>query len=93
MVQFRCAAQSASLKPVRMKPSPTRIGRLTSIPSVASRSSCSCSLMAGSLSFRPMDLYSRPEVLKNFFRGRPPRCYHWCSSSAVGFCSLMLRSS
>ena len=50
------ASHSAWRKPVRTKPSPTRMGRFTSIPSVASRASCSSSLMPGSLSLSSMDL-------------------------------------
>jgi len=54
-VQMR-SAHSASLKPTSTMPSPISSGRLTSIPSVASRSSCSSPLIAGSLSFSCSDL-------------------------------------
>jgi hypothetical protein len=78
---------------VRTKSSPTRMGRFTSIPSVASRASCSSSLISGSLSFRPRALYWRPLVLKNFFRGIPLFSHQPRSSSAVGFSSLISRAS
>ena len=44
------------------------------------------------VSFRPKARYSMPEVLKNFFSGRP-LCFHQArSSSWVGFSSLILRT-
>ena len=49
-------SQSASLKPVSTRPSFTTMGRFTSIPSLASRRSCSSWVMAGSFSFKFMDL-------------------------------------
>ena len=49
-------SHSASLKPTRTKSSPTTSGRLTSMPLVASRASCSSSLMVGSLSLSPCSL-------------------------------------
>ncbi len=52
----RVASQSASLKPTRTKSSPTRIGRFTSMPSVASSTSCSSSLMFGILVLSFMSL-------------------------------------
>jgi len=63
--------ERAALKPVMTKSPFTTMGRFTSIPSVASSFSCSSSVMVGSFSFKFMDLYSRPLVLKNFFSGRP----------------------
>lgn len=54
--QRSAASHSAGLKPTSTKPSPTRMGRLTSMPSVASRASCSSSVMVGSFSFRPSAL-------------------------------------
>ncbi len=86
------APHSASLNPTSTKSSPTRIGRFTSIPSVARRAYCSSSLIDGSLSFKFIFLYRRPLVLKNRFRGSPLRACQSFSSSAVGFCSLMWRS-
>ena len=50
------SAHSFSRKPVRTKSSPTTTGRLTSIPSEASRRSCSSWVMVGSFSFRFRDL-------------------------------------
>ena len=47
---------SPSLNPVNTKSSPTTSGRFTSIPSVASKASCSSSLMEGSLSFKDISL-------------------------------------
>ena len=65
------------------------MGRFTSIPSEASRASCSASSMPGSLSFSPSSLYFWPLVLKNRFSGRPLRLCQSPSSAAVGGLSLM----
>ena len=75
------ASHSFSLKPTSTKPSPTAIGLLTSIPSVASNCSFSSSVIAGSLSFSSILLYSRPLVLKKRFISRPLFSYHSLSSS------------
>ena len=83
---------SQILNPTRTKESEMISGRFTSIPSVANNASCSSSLMVGNLSFKDMDLYKRPLVLKNFFNGRPLCLYQRVSSSFVGFCSLMWRA-
>ena len=48
---------------------------------IMARRSCSSSDIAGSFSFRFMDLYSRPLVLKNRFSGRPLILYQCFSSS------------
>ena len=88
---FTRAAHSLSLNPTRTKSSPTSSGRLTSMPSVARRRSISSSLIWGNLSFSPIDLYSRPLVLKNFFSGRPLCSCHAASSSQGGFSSLISR--
>ena len=66
-------------KPTRTRSPSTRTGRLTSIPSVASRVSCSSSVISFKRSFSPRDLYSCPEVLKNFFSGSP-LAFHQCSA-------------
>ncbi len=52
----RVSSHSLSRNPTRTKSSETSIGRLTSIPSVASRVSISSSLIVGSLSFSARDL-------------------------------------
>ena len=49
---YTACSHSASRNPTFTNESPTRIGRFTSIPSVASRASCSSSLMPGSFSFK-----------------------------------------
>ena len=48
------AYHSSSLNPVRTKSSPTTIGRLTSIPSVASSAYCSSSVISGSFLESPV---------------------------------------
>ena len=48
-----------------------KIGLLTNIPSVASRRSCSSSVIAGSFVLSSISLYSKPLVLKNFLSSRP----------------------
>ncbi len=50
------SAHSVSLNPTKTKSSPTNSGRLTSMPSVASRAIISSSVISGSLFFRSSDL-------------------------------------
>lgn len=54
--QASVSLHSFSLNPTRTRSWDTRMGRFTSIPSVDKSSSCSSSVMDGSLSFRAMDL-------------------------------------
>ena len=84
---------SSSLNPTKTKSSPTTIGRFTSIPSVASNSSCSVSVISGRRSFKFCSFYKFPLVLKNFFRGSPLFLYQASNSDTDGFCSLMWRAS
>ena len=51
--RYTRSSQSASRKPTSTKPSPTSRGRLTSMPSEASRASCCCRSRAGNASLRP----------------------------------------
>lgn len=88
---FYCFSHSSGWKPTSTRSPSTRIGRLTSIPSVASRVSCSSSVMSFRRSLRPRALYNCPEVLKNFFSGSPLAFHHAFSSSRVGRSSLMSR--
>jgi len=87
------ACHSVSLKPISTKSSPTRIGRLTNIPSLASRESCSSSVIDGSFFDNSSALYCKPLVLKKRLRGRPLFAYQSRNSASVGFSVLMSRKS
>ena len=67
----RAASHSPCRKPTSTLSPSRRMGRFTSMPSLASRASCSSWVMWGSLSFRPKARYCWPLVLKKRFRGRP----------------------
>lgn len=82
------SAQSASLKPTNTTLPSTSSGRFTSIPSVASRASCSSSVIAGSLSFSPSTLYCRPLVLKNFFKGQATGLLPAAQFACAGICGF-----
>ena len=82
---------SSSLNPASTISPATTKGRFTSIPSVASSSSCSSSLIPGNLSFNFNSLYKLPLVLKNRFNGSPLFLYHSASSSFEGFSSFIGR--
>ena len=93
IVGHSASSHSACLKPTNTKSSPTRMGRLTSIPSEARRANCSSSLMVGSLSLSSKARYCWPLVLKKRFRGRPLLACHSLSSASVGLSFLMSRAT
>ena len=90
---YKIVFHSASLKPTRTAFSQITSGRLTNIPSVARSSSASSSLICGSLSLSPNDLYKSPLVLKNLFIGRPLFAYHSRSSCSDGLSTFMSLNS
>ena len=77
---------------IKTKPSFTRTGRFTSMPSLAKSFSCSSSDISGSFSFRDKARYARPLVLKNLRSGSPLAFHQAYSSFSEGRLDWISRS-